>query len=414
MPDYHARKSPSGMKSRMLCPGKDNMEATIKTKEVPSRHAALGTVAHGVGEDCLNKNKSPEDFYLEERTADGFTFKVDDDMIRAVNVYVDYIRETIDEFEMEGFTVKLFVEVWGSLEHWNIPGMEGGTSDCVLVVMDGDYVHEIIVIDYKHGQGVIVPAKENPQALCYAEGVAQKFIDDGFKVTKNTHITLSIVQPRAREEPEPIKEWSTTYGWVKKWFKKTLIPAVELSMEPDAPLIPGDEQCRWCRYKTAPCPALYDKTQELAVVDFEDIVEMPDPKSLSKQQKTFLVQHAKMITQFIKDVEESINHEMQAGEDYEEFKLVRAKTNRGLVEDAKDPDFSPLLDYLELSEVFVLKPRGIGEIERALKDKYGLEKMKEIMAENTHKRDGEIVIAPLNDPRLEYHSEIDDFKNVKK
>lgn len=396
----HAKLSPSAANRWMVCSGSIGLVDKLGLKDKTSKFAAEGTVAHQVGEDCLLQDVEPAHFLGDSITVDGFTFTVTENMIEAVKVYTDYIRNMLtDGIEMQ-------VEVRCSLKSLGIEGLDGGTSDCVLI---DQYNKRIAVIDYKHGQGVAVEAENNPQAMSYALGVLIALdIDD----TDEWSVVNVIVQPRASHPLGPIRIEETTSTAIFKWSNEILQPAALATHEPDAKLVPSDKGCRFC-LAAGQCPALYKKTSEIAIRDFDDI--LPEPLTMTAEQKISVMSHAGMIKTFLTAVENQIKTEMDNGSnEYEgEFKLVRKTTKRKFTEAALDPDFSPLLEYLTPDEMFIKKPRSIGDIERILKDWHGNMDAKEIMKTVTTKSEGAIVIAPLSDRRLTVQSSaISDFKDL--
>ena len=191
----HARLSPSATKRWMTCPGSAAIIAKLPNSDKPSKYAAEGTVAHEVHELCLLENQDAIKYKGRTFEADGFKFKVNQDMVDAVQLSLDYIRERISMANTIGRTVKVKVEVRCSLKSLGVPGMDGGTSDVILEFWDGDTLMEVEVFDYKHGAGVAVEAVDNTQAMSYALGtillpeLKDQDITDG--------ITVTISQPRA-------------------------------------------------------------------------------------------------------------------------------------------------------------------------------------------------------------------------
>jgi hypothetical protein len=85
----HAKFGASNAKRRMACPGSLNAEAPFPDESSP--YAELGTAAHELGEFCLvNGHEDAFAFIGEEHNG----HKVDDNMARAVQVYIDHIRAT--------------------------------------------------------------------------------------------------------------------------------------------------------------------------------------------------------------------------------------------------------------------------------------------------------------------------------
>lgn len=410
MSKTHARLSPSSSKRWMACAGSVQFIEKLNIKDKPSKYASEGTVAHDVHEKALLKGDDADSHIGRKMTVDGFNFTVTPAMAEAVQTSLDYIRERIADHEDWGYTVELRVEVRASLKYLGIPGLDGGTSDVVLLVWDGDRLVEIEIIDYKHGAGVAVEAEDNTQALCYALGSVHPVIQS---TDENTNVRVTISQPRAMHKDGPIRTWEVDAEYLFSWQNTDLIPAANLTLEDDAPLVPSDDGCRFCP-AAGQCPELYKKTQEVAIADFAED-KFPDPKAMTTEQKKVVMEHAEMIRSFIVAVENQVKLEMDHGsKDYDDdYKLVHKTVHRKLTDDAKDPDFSPLYDYLEEEEVFEQKMRSLGDIEKALKKHMKPAQVKEVMDKLTWKPDPEIVVAPVSDKRKPVQpTMISDFTNL--
>lgn len=406
----HARLSPSASKRWMVCPGSIQFVDSLNIEDVPSKYAAEGTVAHEVHEKALLAGNDAADYIGNKMTVDGFNFTVTEPMAEAVQTSLDYIRERIAEHEDFGFTVELRVEVRASLKHLDIPGLDGGTSDVVLLVFDGDGLIEIEIIDYKHGAGVAVDAEHNTQALCYALGSAHPVSE---QITDETNIRITISQPRAMHQDGPIRHWEISALDLDFWAGNELIPKAMATLEPDAPLVPSDDGCRFCP-AAGQCPKLYERTQQVAIADFKDD-SFPDPETMSVEQKMLVMDHADMLRSFIVAVENQIKLEVDQGSTaYEgKYKLVQKTTHRKLIEDATDPDFSPLLDYLQEDELYERKVKSLGELEKALKQHMKPKEAKEVIDSVTEKPEGGLVIAPVKDKRKAVNpTMISDFTNL--
>lgn len=395
----HARLSPSATKRWMVCPGSAAIIAKLPNSDKPSKYAAEGTVAHEVHELCLIENQDAIKYKGRTFEADGFKFKVNQDMVDAVQLSLDYIRDRISMANTIGRTVKVKVEVRCSLESLGVPGMDGGTSDVILEFWDDNTLMEVEVFDYKHGAGVAVEAIDNTQAMSYALGtillpeLSGQDIPDG--------ITVTISQPRAHHPDGRIRSWETTKEDLLNWGDDVLVPAAKATMEPNAELVPSDEGCRFCPVAGV-CPKLYERTQDVAMLDFsDDDAQLPEVDQLTSKQKQFIMDHATMLRAFIVAVENQVKLEVDQGStDYEDaYKLVRKTTRRKFTEDALDELCSPLLDHLEHGDLFEEKSRSMTEIERRLKQAIGVKDAKEVMSEITMKPEGELVIAPISDKR---------------
>ena len=416
MPTYviedktHARLSPSASKRWMTCPGSVRLIESLDLPETFNRYAAEGTVAHEVHELSLIA-KGIAAAHIGMRTeVDGFKFTVNEEMADAVQVGLDYVQQRIDEHEGWGYTVEVKVEVRASLKPLGIPGLDGGTSDVVLLVWDGDTLIEIEVIDYKHGQGVAVEPEHNSQALCYALGVA---LEESTHITYQTNVRVTITQPRAVHMRGPIRTWEVNAVHLRNWQVNELVPKANRTRDPEAEFVPSDDGCRFCQ-AAGQCPALYNKTQDIAIADFAEDT-FPDPKVMSSEQKRIVLDHADMLRNFVVAVENQVKLEMDHGsKDYEGgYKLVYRTTHRKLTEDAKDPDFSPLLDYIPLTDLYESKLKALGEIEKALKKTMKPKQVKELMETLTERPEPGMVVASINDSRKEVQSTmITDFTSL--
>lgn len=407
----HAKLSPSGSKRWITCPGSIRLVDSLNLPNTSSKWAAEGTVAHEVHEKCLLNDLDAISFFGTKMESDGVKFTVSENMVDAVQESLDYIRGRIKEAEDFGLRVEMLVEVRSSLKFLNIPGLDGGTADVVLLFWDGDICVEIEIIDYKHGQGVAVEVEFNTQAMCYALGIIYLPKLNGHGIHEGVRVTIS--QPRAHHIDGRIRSWYTDKEYLRNWEEDTLIPAALETMKDDAQLIPSDSGCRFCG-ASGVCSAQYNKTQEVAMVDFTDD-SFVDPKTMTAEQKKSVMDHAAMIRSFVVAVEAQVQHEVDNGsKDYEgSFKLVRKTTHRKFTEEALDPDFSPLLDHLEHCDLFVEKPKALGAIEKKLKEVMGKEDTKELMKKLTTKPEGSLVIAPITDKRKSVApSIISDFENL--
>ena len=393
----------------MSCPGSIQLAEKLGIKDKTSKYAAEGTVAHEVHELCLVKKQQAKEYLGRTIEADGMKFKVNQNMVDAVQLSLDYIWDRIEIAEAIGYKVELQVEVRSSLEYLGIPGLDGGTSDVVLLIWDDNELIELEVFDYKHGAGVAVEATDNPQAMCYGLGICAKY-----QAAPDVPVKVTISQPRAHHPDGLIRSWDTKAKELITWQDEELVPAAKATREDDAPLVPSDSGCRFCK-AAGDCPKLFERIQEVAMMDFDDPEpQLPDVQKLSADQKRFVMDHAAMLRSFIVAVEDQVKSEVDHGsKEYEgHYKLVRKTTRRKFMDDATDELVSPLFDHLEHEDIFEEKLRSMTEIERRLKKAVGTKEAKEIMDEVTTKPEGELVIAPQSDKRKAVQPTIvSDFNN---
>lgn len=240
----HAEISPSQLSAVFACPGRPRICRGLP--DLPtSDHAMEGTAAHLIGSCALRFNKVAK-AYAGEAVAvfeDGATrgpamfsgpaprkskiFRVTPDMVSAVQSYIDFIRDLKPK--------KLHVEEQLDMRHLH-PEFYG-TCDCWFVVENTLYV-----IDYKHGRGYLVEAVDNVQLLSYASGAVREAEKAGHTIKK---IVGVISQPRHINGGNSI--WTFSQQELDTWISKKLIPLFKLIDSPDAPAIPGLDQCRYCK-----------------------------------------------------------------------------------------------------------------------------------------------------------------------
>lgn len=314
MAGFHATFSPSAIYRWVPCPG--SIRAGQGLPDKPSIYAVEGTVAHGLAETALRKHMiqvrgvaNPGD----EVVAEGLTVKITDEMLDAVQVYLDIVYDFI--FTNPDFQAD--IERRFSLSPV-VPEVSG-TADFVLYE---EFGHGII-LDYKHGRGHIVSQRNNPQLMAYALGAA-------LELNLQT-VAVGIIQPRvysfSRELFQP--EWYTTAELIK-WAEETLCPAIKLAQSKNPPLNPGDH-CTWCRAKLS-CPALKAAVTS-AFDDFTDDdlgiePKAPDINALTPAQLGEIHAKAPMIRDFLEAVETRLKDGLKTGEiksDTCGFKLVQGR-----------------------------------------------------------------------------------------
>lgn len=262
-------------------------------------YANEGTDAHSVAEQCLSimftEGKEPSEIVQDI---------LDESLREPIKAYLETVRDTYFE-EPESAGVETSVDlslVVGVKDTW-------GTVDC-YVVSGG----ELYVFDYKHGQGKVVSAKENPQMMLYALGI---LLDREFQKIQKVH--LCIVQPRA----ENISKWSTTREELNKWSVEVILAASganrvredgKASAEDYAPSV---ENCRWCKAKDF-CQA---RTQNLSS-DLALPLELPAPALADAETLGRIFNTLPKFQEWFKNIEEEIQARIYQGKKIPGVKLV--------------------------------------------------------------------------------------------
>ena len=301
----HAKFGASNAKRRMSCPGSLEAEAPFPNESSP--YAELGTAAHELGEFCLvNGHEDAFAFIGQEHNG----HKVDDNMARAVQVYIDYIRDVAATEPNICRYEKRF-----SLDKLDPPMPMFGTADCIIY---GKESGTLYVIDYKHGQGIAVEVEDNAQLKYYALGA---ILEIGEKAPVNKVITV-VVQPRAMHHDGPVREYSYSRDDIMD-FGTDLIDAAHAAMKPDAPRISG-AHCTFC-LAAGTCSALRNNALEIAQDEFGTVRNIND---LSPQEIADFLQRVPLIEEWIKSLRRHANNLLDTGAALPGYKLVEKRPTR--------------------------------------------------------------------------------------
>ncbi|MGN7613066.1 DUF2800 domain-containing protein [Magnetococcales bacterium HHB-1] len=305
----HSKLGASSASRWMACPGSVRLSKGMPNES--SKYALEGTAAHTLAERCLKKNSPAEQFLGQEIKAGGIAFTVDDEMVEAVQVYLDIINDD----RQPGDVVAIE-------QRFNIANFHPeffGTNDCSIYRPS---TGELKVYDFKYGQGIAVEARQNPQLLYYGLGAAVAKKD-----RKLTSVELIVVQPRCRHSEGPVRRWTTDALALLEWSSE-LVTAAKATEKEDAHLKAGSH-CKFCR--AAPkCPQLRQHALETAQADFNEAGEpVPvEPKEIDPVDLSKMLQELPIIESWIKRVREYAYHEAEAGRVPQGFKLVSKRANR--------------------------------------------------------------------------------------
>lgn len=357
----HHRFSPSDSARWIPCPGSITLSESLELipQDDAGGYAAEGTLAHSVGEWGLNNPTKP----LTEVCDDA-------EMIRHVQTYVDYVSEfrAVPLWEIQ-------VEVEVSL-HSIIPDCFGHADSIVI-----DRVNSRVeVIDLKYGQGVGVLPNRNSQLQLYALGVLSTldFVPE--------EVTLTIVQPRARDGHGAIRRWHTTPADLYKFGNKAK-EAYAIAIAPNPPLCAGETQCRWCDAKPV-CPALKAKVFETAVAEFEPFKTKPvELVDLAEVLPT-----VNLIKKWADSVLEHALGQLKHGYSIDGYKLVRGRSARAWCD--QDRAKEAVVAALGEDDAFTRKLLSPTQYQKVDKAGYA-----EIVEELVVKPPGKLTIAVNSDSR---------------
>jgi len=326
----HRRFSPSQAERIMACPGSTVYLETVPAR-APSPYAIEGTKAHEILDAALRNNERRAVVAHREHSihlAEDF----DDDFIYSVQSALNYIYSIIDELP----DAQLHYEEFVNPPLPSAPGEGGGYCDVWIYIPS---VRVLYVIDYKHGAGVAKDAKDNPQPLQYACGVlyADEPIIDPATVDK---VVIVIIQPRAWHKDGTTREAELTPYEVYEYLE-VLDNAVAAALKPNAPLVPGDDQCRFCDARTI-CPAReamgFSKAVNETFKSVYDIrqIDIPNVRTMDIDRLSYIAKWAPFLRHFLADVERHIEELLAQGFAVPDWKLVEADARRSWYGDEKD------------------------------------------------------------------------------
>lgn len=300
----------------MHCPG--SVRLCKGLPDTAGADARLGTFAHKVAESCLRKG-TPAASWVGRTSGPAAEFTCDEAMANAVQVYLDAVEaiKIMDNARTQEVKIEEKVAMAGVLAP-----MVWGTADAI--VFSRTRPMRMHVIDYKNGAGVPVDVNDNEQTDIYAAAALVTFA--GLKVDE---IVTHIVQPNCAQN----RPWQSTKARpameLMKWADEVVLPAAKATQAPDAPLVPGTKQCRYCPAKNQ-CPALRAETLAVAqnVFDDEDKPLPPALDQLAPADIARLIKMAPRVRKYL-DAIEARGHELaHAGTEVPGFKLVAKTGNR--------------------------------------------------------------------------------------
>lgn len=402
----HSLLSPSKRHRWGVCPGSIREEA--KYPEPPSGAAALdGTRTHEILEYCI-KSKLIGALHLigTTREDEHGSYIVDADRAARVNLAVEYIRSQVGEHspiaEQRVFPDGLVMRADMS-----------GTVDCQI---PGEKVYEII--DYKDGMSP-VSAANNPQLEIYALGALAGLPPESYPKT----VKMTIIQPKlAMRGMPPV---TSHVVLTKDLLAKVDVVKAEgaATDDPNAPLVPGESQCKYCRAKGA-CPALAGKVMQEVNVMFNAIpaaitpevipagvldpaqqAAAQDPTVMSDEQLRQILEAAPLVRQLLEGVEAEVQRRLESGKSVPGFKLVQGRGSRqwALPEEEMVKKLTGM--GIPKGTIYETKLVSPAKAEKLVWDKKGeTQKLSDIQikrmkSEYVAQQPGKPTVAPESDPR---------------
>lgn len=363
----HALLSASSSHRWISCPPSARLCADYEDKG--SEYAKQGTDAHTLCEYKLKKSLG-----MKAQNPIKSLSYYDEEMEECADGYAGYVIEELSKVKDPILLIEQKLDYSKYVE-------EGfGTGDCVIV-SDGT----VSIIDYKHGLGVLVSAKNNPQMMCYALGALELF--DG--IYDIDTVNMTIYQPRR----ENISTYSMSKEELLRWTKEILVPTAKLAFSGEGEFKAG-EHCRFCKVK-AECRKRMEYNMELAKYDFEM------PATLSDDEIAVILLKVDELSSWAEDVKEYALQKALSGTKYNGFKVVEGRSNRKYISEDEVAKIVSSAGF----DPYEKKVAGITAMQKIL----GKTKFEEILDGLVYKQQGKPALVPDSDKRPEMNTAIEDF-----
>jgi len=326
----HAQLSPSKRHRWALCPGSVREEA--KYPEERSGPAAIdGTHSHTLLEHCIKAGLADPTLMVGVRLMDDEgEFVIDADRAARVKMAIEYVKSRVTQLNgMAEVVPEKRVDPQWFTDRDDL----SGTVDIQII---GGGVLEIV--DYKDGMAE-VPAEGNLQLEQYALGKLAE-CRKGHNVPDQYpwhEVRMTIIQPKlALRGGTPITTWTVPVSELLTKIS-VLVDQARATDNPDAPLIPGDSQCKYCRAKGA-CSALAGNVMKEVGIMFQPVVTETldvaqqsadkDPAQMDDQQIRQIMEAAPLMRQLLEAVEKEALRRLEAGQSIPGLKLVNGRGSR--------------------------------------------------------------------------------------
>ena len=380
------------------------MEAGIP--DIPSQYAEEGSAAHYLCETCLTKGENAAKYkgrrivrvgegwsILQAGTKRNDGFEAALEMVEAVQKYLDYVRShgpTGGTHNVE-HRVEITPDAYGTADHdYAVP------------------LGPLYVDDFKYGQGVMVKAEGNQQAMCYALGALQASPYD------HTTVRISIIQPRGRDPLNNPIPWLSTeenpviipgvdameisVADLFRWKREVLVPGIERCKDPNALLAAGSH-CKFCKAQGG-CPEVHKDVT--AVVPMQNPMGLPIPALLTNAQLAAILDKADVARTWLDEVEALAARKVDAGEAIigaaGPYKMVEGRGSRDWADQATAEN---QLEKVLAERAYERKLLSPAKAETAFKE-CGLNPKD--LAPLIVKKPGKATLAPATDKRLALQS----------
>jgi hypothetical protein len=367
----HALLSASSSHRWLNCPPSARLCESYEEKG--SDYAAEGTDAHTL---CEYKLKAALGIRAKDPASDLTYYNAE--MEDCANGYAAYILELVETARQACADPVVLIEQRLDFSKYVKGGF--GTGDC-LVIADGT----LHIVDYKHGQGVLVEAEDNPQMRLYALGALEIF--DG--IYDIDTVSMTIYQPRR----DNVSTYTVFKESLHQWAEEVLKPAAELAYAGEGKFSCG-EWCQFCKAKHD-CRARAERNLELARYDFKL------PPLLEDDEVGDILGKLDGLISWANDIKEYALQAALGGKQWDGWKLVEGRANRRYTDEAAVAAVVSASGY----DPYERKVLGI----TAMTSLLGKKRFEEVLGGLVEKPPGKPTLVPESDKRPAIHTAEQDF-----
>lgn len=382
----HALLSPSSAHRWLNCPLAPRLEAKLPNKT--SVYAEEGTLAHSVCELTAKKYFTP--MKVSEFNSSMKELKENplwnDEMIQTAETYLGHLREKAMSFKTAPH-VALEVKV----EITEYVPEAFGRCDCIMFGND-----TLVITDYKHGKGVPVSAKENPQMMLYALGALKLYQPIFGDAIKNVDICVD--QPRI----DNYESWKISKTELLAWGE-SIKPKAQAAFQGIGEYRAGT-WCKFCRANGI-CKAQTDQ-QISALDDFKDVSSVG---LLSLEQMSEALKKGALLVAWYEALQKVALEKLLEGNSISGYKVVEGRSIRTWSNPEKALDALQNAG-IDRALIYDNVPKSLAQLEKLI----GIAKFEELVGEYIIKPRGKPTLAIETDKRPAFNRAIADFAAVAK
>ena len=351
--------------SAKLCEDYPNETTTYAQEGTDCHELCAYLVEHALGREV--EDPTPHLSYYSE------------EMQECAEQYSQFVLEQLENAKQYCKDPLIFIEQRLDFSRWVERGF--GTGDCIIVADT-----QLQIIDYKHGQGVLVSAENNSQMMCYALGTLSLF-ESLYNIET---ISMTIFQPRKAN----VSTYTPTKSQLLDWADNTLAPTAKLAYEGKGEFKAGNH-CQFCLAKSV-CRKRAEYNLELAKHDFAN------PDILSDEEIAAILAKIDQLVSWANDVKAYALSQAMAGVVFHGYKLVEGRSTRKFADEhkvaevAKEAGFNP----------YEQKLLGITALTKLM----GKKKFDELLGSLVYKPTGKPTLVPNTDKRAELTTAQQDFQ----